>query len=69
MQGQVETEVNPNNIKVVIRVRPFNEREEIDGQPKSCIQISESRTILLKDKQDNALKTFNFDFVGDPSID
>ena len=58
-----------NNIKVVIRVRPFNEREEIDGQPKSCIQIHENRTLVLKDKHDTQIKSFNFDFVGDPSLD
>lgn len=59
---------NSNNIKVVIRVRPFNQREADDMTNRSCVEISNAGTQIKLDLGQEG-KVFNFDFVGDPSID
>ena len=53
-----------NQIKVVIRVRPFNEREE--EEKKSCVSIDNGCIVLDRGADQ---KSFNFDFVGDEYID
>ena len=35
---------NSNNIKVVIRVRPFNQRENDDQTNRSCVEINNTGT-------------------------
>jgi hypothetical protein len=57
-----------NNIKVAIRVRPFNRREEEDPDHRDCISIEERGTTLVLDRGVD-IKKFNFDFVGHSKID
>lgn len=57
-----------NNIKVAIRVRPFNQREEDDPDHRDCISIEERGTTLVLDRGVD-VKKFNFDFVGHSKID
>lgn len=56
-----------DNVKVVVRVRPLNEREKTSGAGKNkCVKVENSTVIL-----DRGLdyKKFNFDFVGQENID
>ena len=50
-----------DNVKVVIRVRPLNDREQKGAGKAKCVQV-ENGTIVLDRGFD--LKKFNFDFVG-----
>lgn len=59
---------NSNNIKVVIRVRPFNQREKDDEGNRSCIDIQNAGTQLILDLGQDG-KVFNFDLIADPLID
>ena len=59
---------NSNNIKVVIRVRPFNDREKADPSNKSCVTIENNATVIELDRGVDT-KKFNFDFVGHENID
>jgi hypothetical protein len=59
---------NNNKIKVVIRVRPFNERENNDANKKNCISI-ENGTFVELDRGNGDIKKFSFDFVGHAKID
>ena len=52
-----------NQIKVVIRVRPFNQREIEDPDNKECTSIEKNGTMLVLEKGVDS-KKFNFDFVG-----
>jgi kinesin family protein 3/17 len=52
----------------VIRVRPFNNRENEDPHKRNCIQIKGNGTVLELDRSVD-VKTFNFDFVGHQMID
>tara|TARA_B110000285_G_scaffold190174_1_gene217281 strand:+ start:404 stop:565 length:162 start_codon:yes stop_codon:yes gene_type:complete len=53
---------------VVIRVRPFNERENNDANKKNCISI-ENGTFVELDRGNGDIKKFSFDFVGHAKID
>jgi len=55
-----------NNIKVVIRVRPFSNRELEDTTNQSCLEIVGNNILIQKGTD---LKSFNFDFVGDEQLD
>jgi hypothetical protein len=57
-----------NTIKVVIRVRPFNQREIDDPDNKECVSIEKNGTMLVLEKGSES-KKFNFDFVGHSQID
>lgn len=47
------------NIKVAVRVRPFNEREKLLGS-ECCVKMNQKQTILIgENNQKN--KTFTFD--------
>jgi hypothetical protein len=59
---------NNNKIKVVIRARPFNERENSDPNKRACISI-ENGTFLELDRGNGDTKKFFFDFVGHEKID
>ena len=60
------------NVKVVIRVRPVNEREKsktsfltlvaASGQSKSCIQVEDDAKVTLDRGADT--KNFTFDYVA-----
>lgn len=52
-----------NQIKVVIRVRPFNQREIDDPDNKECVSIEKNASMLSLEKGAD-IKKFNFDFVG-----
>lgn len=60
--------LNNNNIKVAIRVRPFNMREEEDPENRHCISIEKQGTELVLDRGAD-VKKFSFDFVADSRID
>lgn len=61
---------NSNNIKVVIRIRPFNQREIEDDSNRSCLEILNAATqIKLDNGLQDSTKIFNFDFVADQNID
>ncbi|KAL2913031.1 hypothetical protein HK105_207486 [Polyrhizophydium stewartii] len=54
------------NIMVVCRCRPFNEREKANGHTKICEIDSRNGVISLKNpKQDSDVKTFTFDAAFD----
>lgn len=54
-------------MKVVVRVRPLNDRERNTGVGKQrCVNV-DNGTIILDRGQD--MKQFNFDFVGEEDID
>jgi hypothetical protein len=57
-----------NQIKVVIRVRPYNQREIDDPDNKDCVSIEKNETMLVLEKGQDT-KKFNFDFVGHSQID
>ena len=44
------SDINSNNIKVVIRVRPFNNRENEDPNKRSIIEIENEGSIVLIDR-------------------
>jgi len=52
-----------DNIQVMVRVRPLNDREKREGA-KSCIILDEEapNSIIIDAKPET--KTFKFDFVG-----
>ena len=54
-----------DNIKVLVRVRPFDHRENnSNNQTTKCVFADEiSNVIELKGKTNNAQGTFKFDFV------
>ena len=54
-----------DNVKVVIRVRPVNEREKAGGPASKvdlCMQVERNEEIILDRGMHN--KTFTFDFVA-----
>ena len=56
-----------DNVKVCIRVRPLNQREQHSQQGRAkCIQVDQG-TIFLERGFDT--KKFSFDFVGNEQID
>jgi hypothetical protein len=57
-----------NQIKVVIRVRPFNQREIDDPDNKECVTIEKNGAVIVLEKGPET-KKFNFDFVGHQQID
>ena len=54
-------------MKVVIRVRPINDREKAGGteeKVKLCLAVEENKKITLDRGMDQ--KTFTFDYVATP---
>jgi hypothetical protein len=61
----LSTTAQKDNVKVVIRVRPLNERERAGGpedKVKLCLTIEDHKKITLDRPQDQ--KTFTFDYVA-----
>ncbi len=56
-----------DNVKVMIRVRPLNEREKTSGGHKKCVTVDNETTVTIEAKPD--IKSFNYDFVGDENIE
>ena len=52
---------NSDNIQVMVRIRPLNQRERDDGS-RSCVEQEENRKVILDCPQDP--KSFYFDYVG-----
>ena len=54
-----------DNVKVVIRVRPINEREKAGGpaeKVKQCLVVERNEKVILDRGMDQ--KTFTFDYVA-----
>ncbi|CAD8107920.1 unnamed protein product [Paramecium primaurelia] len=50
-------------VKVIVRMRPFNQREKENGS-KPCVLVNEDTNSLeLRNSQDNELKNFTYDYV------
>jgi len=61
----VSTTAQKDNVKVVIRVRPINEREKAGGsleRVKLCLSVERNEKIILDRGMDQ--KTFTFDYVA-----
>ena len=52
--------MSEENVKVAVRVRPFNKRE-LDANSKLCVQMSGNQTVCT-DLKTNAEKKFAYDF-------
>ena len=48
------------NIKVAIRVRPFNQRE-LDLKTELCVDMSDNQTYILKEGSNEIERTFTYD--------
>jgi len=57
-------QVQKDNVKVVIRVRPLNERELSHGNQKQCLIIDQDGEKVVLDRGLDQ-KTFTFDYVAD----
>lgn len=53
-----------DNVKVVIRVRPLNEREKGNGGYKKCISVENEYSVSIE-----GYKGFNFDYVADEGVE
>jgi kinesin family protein 1 len=49
------------NLKVAVRVRPFNQREK-DANSKLCVAMTGSQTIITNPKNPAEEKKFAFDY-------
>ncbi|CAD8111477.1 unnamed protein product [Paramecium sonneborni] len=50
-------------VKVIVRMRPFNQREKENGS-KPCVTVYEdTNSIELRNSQDNEVKNFTYDYV------
>lgn len=61
----LSTTAQKDNVKVVIRVRPINEREKAGGsleKVKLCLTVEKNEKIILDRGMDQ--KTFTFDYVA-----
>ena len=61
----LSTTAQKDNVKVVIRVRPLNEREKGGGpeeKVKLCLTVEDHKKITLDRGMDQ--KTFTFDYVA-----
>ena len=61
----LSTTAQKDNVKVVIRVRPINERERAGGsleKVKQCLFVERNEKIILDRGVDQ--KTFTFDYVA-----
>jgi hypothetical protein len=56
-----------DNVKVMIRIRPLNDREKNNGGSKKCVTVDNETTVTIEAKPD--IKSFNYDFVGDENIE
>jgi kinesin family protein 13 len=52
--------MSEENVKVAVRVRPFNKRE-LDANSKLCVQMNGNQTTCT-DLKTNAQKQFAYDF-------
>ena len=60
----MENSNSKDNVKVVIRVRPLNEEEEVHAA-KKCIAVMNSTSVSIDSKPEP--KIFNYDYVVDES--
>lgn len=61
----LSTTAQKDNVKVVIRVRPVNERERAGGsieKVKLCLTVERNEKIILDRGMDQ--KTFTFDYIA-----
>ncbi|CAK58191.1 unnamed protein product (macronuclear) [Paramecium tetraurelia] len=50
-------------VKVIVRMRPFNQREKENGS-KPCVIVNEdANSVELRNSQDNEVKNFTYDYV------
>lgn len=61
-QGTLFTN-SKDNVKVVIRVRPLNDREKNGGGNKKCVSVENETSIAIE-----TFKPFNFDYVADEDV-
>jgi hypothetical protein len=60
-------EKETNQIKVVIRLRPFNQRETEDPANRRCVSIQSNGTKIMLNRGVD-VKDFNFDFISNENI-
>jgi hypothetical protein len=61
--NSVNTNISKDNVKVVIRVRPLNDRERSNGGYKKCVSIDNESSIAIE-----GYKPFNFDYIADEEV-
>ena len=53
-----------NNVKVILRARPINEREIREDLGKTCITIHKDQNMVVMNNQHDS-NFFTFDFIAD----
>ena len=64
--ASLSTTAQKDNVKVVIRIRPINEREKNGGtadKVKLCLGVERNEKVILDRPNDQ--KTFTFDYVAE----
>ncbi|CAD8199987.1 unnamed protein product [Paramecium pentaurelia] len=50
-------------VKVIVRMRPFNQREKENGSKPCVIVHEDTNSVELRNSQDNEVKNFTYDYV------
>ncbi|CAD8198613.1 unnamed protein product [Paramecium octaurelia] len=50
-------------VKVIVRMRPFNQREMENGSKPCVVVYEDTNTVELKNTQDNDVKSYTYDYV------
>ncbi|CAK59575.1 unnamed protein product (macronuclear) [Paramecium tetraurelia] len=50
-------------VKVIVRMRPFNQREKENGSKPCVIVYEDTNTVELRNTQDNDVKSYTYDYV------
>ncbi|CAD8192687.1 unnamed protein product [Paramecium pentaurelia] len=50
-------------VKVIVRMRPFNQREKENGSKPCVVVYEDTNTVELRNTQDNDVKSYTYDYV------